>query len=196
VKSDTGEFDLDVFCCTSNGFVSNLHLVEPALWLGQSPNQSPSVFNFFSPSFSPIGEISRGGLVSPEMQLATEHLQSRVTSLFWIVNQHDGKRSFETGAMKRRDGNALFFDNSYEWENAYSDDLLIDSVSKKLFGDASAMPAALRSSIKARLSKLTRFWTPGDPNFEGKSNDLGLRHARSRDAIFLTLISPEFAVQQ
>jgi uncharacterized protein (DUF1800 family)/Tfp pilus assembly protein PilX len=195
-KSDTGEFDLEVFCCVTNGFVSNLHLVEPTMWLGQSPNQSPSVFNFFSPVFSPIGEISQSGLVAPEMQLATEHLQSRLTSLFWLMNQHDAKRIFETGVMNRRDGNALFFDNSFEWDNAYDDDVLIDSVSKKLFGDKSAMPAALRNLIKVRLSSSRRWWTPGDPNFEGKSSDLQLRKVRSQEAIFFALSSPEYAVQQ
>lgn len=33
---------------------------------------SPSVFNFFSPDFSPTGKLSQNGLVAPEMQLVNE----------------------------------------------------------------------------------------------------------------------------
>jgi uncharacterized protein (DUF1800 family) len=196
VKSDSGEFDLDVFCCSRAEFGTTLYMIAPNLWLGQSPNQSPSVFNFFSPAFSPSGEISRMGLVAPEMQLTTEHLKSQITGLFWLLTNSDGKRIFETGAMKRREGNSMFFENSYEWENAYNEEALIDSISKKLFGDATVMSAPLRNTIRARISKFNRWWTPGDPNFEGKENDLHLRKVRSVDAIFLALTSPEFALQQ
>jgi uncharacterized protein (DUF1800 family) len=195
-KSETGEFDLDVFCCSRAEFGTTLYVIAPGLWLGQSPNQSPSVFNFFSPSFSPPGEISRMGLIAPEMQLGTEHLQSKITGLFWLLANHDGRRLFETGAMGKRDGHTVFFDNSYEWENAYNDDLLIDSISQKLFGDSSAMSSPLRKSIKMRLSRFTRWWKPGDPDFEGKPNDLHLRKIRSVDAMFFAVSSPEFALQQ
>jgi uncharacterized protein (DUF1800 family) len=196
VKSDSSDFDLDVFCCSRAEFGTTLYMLAPNLWLGQSPNQSPSVFNFFSPAFSPSGEISRIGMVAPEMQLATEHLQSQLTSLFWLLTNSDGRRGFETGATKRRDGNSMFFENSYEWDNAYNEEALINSVSKKLFGDETAMSKPLRDAIRMRLSKFDRWWSPGDPNFEGKQNDLYLRNVRSVDAIFLSLISPEFALQQ
>jgi hypothetical protein len=90
----------------------------------------------------------------------------------------------------------MFFENSYEWDNAYNEEALINSVSKKLFGDETAMSKPLRDAIRMRLSKFDRWWSPGDPNFEGKQNDLYLRNVRSVDAIFLSLISPEFALQQ
>lgn len=41
--------------------------------MGQAPLSSPSVFNFFSPSYSPIGEPAQLGLAVPEMQLATDY---------------------------------------------------------------------------------------------------------------------------
>ncbi len=37
--------------------------------VGQIPMASPTVFNFFLPSFSPLGEIKKNGLVAPEFQL-------------------------------------------------------------------------------------------------------------------------------
>ena len=41
--------------------------------LGQGPQQSPSVFNFFSPRFAPPGEIRDRRLTAPELQIATEY---------------------------------------------------------------------------------------------------------------------------
>lgn len=40
--------------------------------IGQYPLRAPSVFNFFSPDFTPSGVLSRNSLVSPELQLITE----------------------------------------------------------------------------------------------------------------------------
>lgn len=42
--------------------------------LGQSPMYAASVFNFFSPFYSPMGEPSQNGLVAPELQLATDYM--------------------------------------------------------------------------------------------------------------------------
>ena len=39
---------------------------------GQEPLNSPTVFNFFSPDYSPAGAIATAGLVSPEFQIVTE----------------------------------------------------------------------------------------------------------------------------
>jgi uncharacterized protein (DUF1800 family) len=45
--------------------------------LGQTPNNMPSVFNWYLPSYSPGGNISNAGLVAPEMQILTENLAIR-----------------------------------------------------------------------------------------------------------------------
>ncbi len=39
----------------------------------QSPLYAPSVFNWFSPDYVPAGGVSEAGLVTPEMQIATEN---------------------------------------------------------------------------------------------------------------------------
>ena len=50
-----------------------IHYLESAdNGLGQSPLLSPSVFNFYSPNFSPAGSIAQAGLVAPEFQITTE----------------------------------------------------------------------------------------------------------------------------
>ena len=48
----------------------------PATTFGQGPLLAPSVFNFFSPFYAAPGEISNGNLVSPELQLSTEYLNT------------------------------------------------------------------------------------------------------------------------
>lgn len=45
--------------------------------LGQTPNNMPSVFNWYLPSYSPGGKISNAGLVAPELQILTENLAIR-----------------------------------------------------------------------------------------------------------------------
>ncbi|MBX2882110.1 MAG: DUF1800 domain-containing protein [Granulosicoccus sp.] len=49
--------------------------------LGQSPLNSPSVFNFFTPFFSQPGEIQDRGLVSPEFEILDE------TSIITLTNR-------------------------------------------------------------------------------------------------------------
>ena len=49
------------------------NLSDAATRLGQSPQRSPSVFNFFRPGYVPPNTaVSKAGLVAPEMQLTTE----------------------------------------------------------------------------------------------------------------------------
>lgn len=40
--------------------------------IGQWPMQAPTVFNFFSPTYSPPGPVLDGGFVSPEFEITTE----------------------------------------------------------------------------------------------------------------------------
>jgi hypothetical protein len=39
--------------------------------IGQFAFQSPSVFNFYLPEFTPAGPVQEAGLVAPEAQIAT-----------------------------------------------------------------------------------------------------------------------------
>ena len=48
---------------------------------GQHPLSSPSVFNFYQPNYSPVGEIADGGMVAPEFQITT------ATTVIGVTNQ-------------------------------------------------------------------------------------------------------------
>jgi hypothetical protein len=58
---------------TSTGLWNIGNLSDPATGLGQSPLRAATVFNFFSPNYSPPNTpLSSQNLVSPEMQIVDE----------------------------------------------------------------------------------------------------------------------------
>jgi uncharacterized protein (DUF1800 family) len=42
--------------------------------LGQTPNNAPSVFNWYLPDYTPGGRVAAAGLVAPELQILTENM--------------------------------------------------------------------------------------------------------------------------
>jgi uncharacterized protein (DUF1800 family) len=60
---------LRAFHATSNDNIFSIYLREE---FGQTPLQSPTVFNFFSPDYAVPGAIAANGLKSPEFQITTE----------------------------------------------------------------------------------------------------------------------------
>ena len=48
--------------------------------VGQAPLNSPTVFNFFKPSYIPPGEMTTAGLLGPEFQLSTDTLIANATN--------------------------------------------------------------------------------------------------------------------
>lgn len=60
--------------------------------LGQTPQSAPSVFNWFLPDFSPSGQLSANGLVSPEFQIANENSTFTSTNyLYRIIDAATGQ---------------------------------------------------------------------------------------------------------
>jgi uncharacterized protein (DUF1800 family) len=163
----------------------------PMYSLGQSPGQSPSVFNFFSPFYAPPGEISDQGLLAPELQLANENLHTQLSGLFFGQSQYQNSRS------NRTRGDSIFIDIEEEMRAADNIEPLIDLVAKKLLGSPEAMSPALREETRRQL----RRWKP-DPTYTDNQYGSRLSHldffrqARTADAIFLVTVSPEYAVQR
>jgi uncharacterized protein (DUF1800 family) len=62
--------------------------------LGQEVLSAPSVFNFFSPDFSPTGALASQGLVAPELSLVTE------SQIYSIFNGYDD--FLQNGIVRRR----------------------------------------------------------------------------------------------
>ena len=140
--------------------------------LGQGPLQSPSVFNFFSPFHAPPGEIRDSSLVAPELELATEYLNTLLTNFMFYqvfgLNQ--------TNAELEEDD--IFIDIAEEMAVADDSDALIDMVAGKLLGGV--ISDTLREEIAGMLARV--------PVTESA--------LRAAEAIYFVVTSPEYAYQR
>jgi uncharacterized protein (DUF1800 family) len=150
---------------------------------GQGPGLSPSVFNFFSPFYAPPGAISEQGLVAPEMQLATEFLNTQVTNFFWTQAV---ARTQVQSAAANFNADLMFITTTDELAVAADSEALINRVAEKLLGGAGQMSATLKAEAKAQIERTTVPAT--NPN-----TALATRVA---DAIYFVATSPEFVLQR
>jgi uncharacterized protein (DUF1800 family) len=144
---------------------------------GQGPGQSPSVFNFFSPFYAPPGEISTGNLVAPELQLATEFLNTEVTNFFWT------QAIRRTTAQTNLGADIMFIDTTAEQGVVTDSAALLDRVAEKLLGGATQMSTTLRTEARAQIDRTTA----------GTAN---ANNTRVADAIYFVVTSPEFVLQR
>ena len=144
--------------------------------LGQGPLQSPSVFNFFSPFYAPPGEIRDAGLVAPELEIATEFLNTYVTNYMFIQAFLWNHTAVPGSDNINRD--TVLIDFSAEEAIAADAGALIDMVAGKLL--AGEISATLRGQIEGVLEIIPP--------------DQGL--LRAAETIYLIATSPEFAYQR
>ncbi|HSX61840.1 MAG TPA: DUF1800 domain-containing protein [Tahibacter sp.] len=152
-------------------------LIDPSLWYGQTPLRSPSVFNFFRPTFQQPGEIRDLGLHSPEFQIATD------TMLVATPNDIDWRIFY------------FYIGSTYSYAQD-PDQLLMDygATLNPLAGDPGAlvdrlnlllmsgqMSPFMRNTLVTRLNAL--------------SNANGGRD-RVQHALYLVLNSPEYSIQK
>jgi uncharacterized protein (DUF1800 family) len=139
--------------------------------LGQAPMMSPSVFNFFIPTYAPPGEIRDRSLFAPELQIATEYLVTTTQNLFY--DQTINKVSTRPVGQ-----NAIALDVSEEAAAAGDANALVALLAKKLLGRP--MSATLEAQVRAAIARYPA------------SNVT----SRVSEALFLVTISPEFSVQR
>lgn len=139
--------------------------------LGQSPLRAPSVFNFFSPTYTPAGELANRGIVAPELEIATEFQVTMAANLFF---EQAFSKSTMSETTKAED---VVIDLEEEVSLAKDPAALLDRVADKLLGGR--MPTELYETILAHLEAIP----------EDKAE------TRAAEAIYLVAVSPEFAVQ-
>ncbi|MCC7200552.1 MAG: DUF1800 domain-containing protein [Gammaproteobacteria bacterium] len=142
---------------------------------GQGPGQSPSVFNFFSPFYAPPGEISDQGLVAPELQLATEYLNTQVTNFFTV------QAFLRTTAQTGLNADDMVIDTRAETAVAGDSEALVNLVADKLLGGASRMSPTLKAQVKAQVDRTPSGTSPA---------------TRVGEAIYLVVTSPEYMLQR
>lgn len=157
----------------------------------QEPLNSPSVFNFYLPSYTPPGPLAAAGLVAPEFQII--NAASGVTSpnFFW---EHMVEAEYGLGASKPDRSATLNLDQ--EWL------LNLPNLNLDASGQSSATPLDPDALIR-RLDLVLTGGTLEPESFQiirealariGPGNWDWHEH-RLKLAIYLIICSPEFAVQ-
>jgi uncharacterized protein (DUF1800 family) len=151
-------------------------IFDPNGFLGQAPLYSLTVFNFFTPDFSPPGPIAAAGLVAPELQITDSLMSIAVpNALNHFLTRH-------VAALPAPPSGAspfLVTDFSALLPNVRNPSALADQLS--LLFCANQMTPALRSLIAATLGALPPVAT-----------DL----ERVQTAVQLALLSPDGATQR
>ncbi len=139
---------------------------------GQGPLQSPSVFNFFSPFYAPPGEIADQGLVAPELQIATEYLNTTVTNTFYNTI------FFRNSTSANVPAEGVVIDITQEVALAADSEALVNRIAEKLLGGQ--VSPTLKAEAKAAVER-TAATNPGQ---------------RVAEAMYLVATSPEYVVQR
>ncbi len=139
---------------------------------GQGPLQAPHVFNFFSPFYAPPGEIQDSGRVAPELEIATEYLNTFVTN--YMLGQIFGLNSTNQNLQD----DDVYINFEAEMALAANVDQLIDSVAGKLLGGN--ISVTLRNEIAGMLALIPETDTA----------------VRAAEVIYFIATSPEFAYQR
>jgi uncharacterized protein (DUF1800 family) len=145
-------------------------LDSPDDYLGQSPLLAPSVFNFFSSSFTRAGPIAAAGLVAPEMQMVTDTQIVGSSNFFarMIQNKNVGFKE-----EQRVDFNVSAYDSVAGDTNA-----LLDRVNWMFF--AGGMTTQTRDIVARAINKI----------------DVNDKRSRVDTALVLATMSPEFVIQK
>lgn len=141
----------------------------PEYYFNQGPLMSPSVFNFFSPSYAPLGEVANQSLVAPEFQIVTENFAIRTSN--FLASAALWSRE-DSGSNRRVTIN-------FAEEIALAGDIetLLNRLDLLLM--AGAMPADMREVLKEAYASLG-----------------GSSASSVGDLVFLITNSPQYAVQK
>ena len=136
--------------------------------LGQAPQHAPSVFNFFSPSYTVAGGPAEHGLVAPEFQITTESTtisSANVmnTLVYSGLNGLNGKTTLDLSALTS-------LSNSPASITAYLNNLLM----------AGQMSAAMQNTLTTTIGAI-----PSSNPTE-----------RAESALQIVATSPEFVIQK
>ncbi|MGH8082939.1 MAG: DUF1800 domain-containing protein [Lysobacter sp.] len=144
--------------------------------LGQAPMYASSVFNFFSPNYSPMGEPSQLHLAAPELQLATDYMLPANES-YLMRKIYDSYVGNPAGI-----GNdEVAINLTRDVADAATPTTLIDRYNTLFL--SGQMSAPMRQVLLERLN--------GMP-----VNNTAAKRARVQEALYLIVNSPEYIVQK
>jgi uncharacterized protein (DUF1800 family) len=183
-------------------YIDSLDSIEYGI--NQGPLQSPSVFNFYHPEFSPPGPVQRANGTAPEFEITTTTSIAQTQNFFgglvtgyiygspyadfgfWGASYPGTCDAYSTPAVYT---DCLFLDYGELNAKVANTSDMIDYVNLVLLGGK--LPASAKASYVAALD------ATHSPNFTGLSaSDLADRKRdRVRAALGLAVYSPEFQTQ-
>jgi len=152
-------------------------LSDPSSQLAQTPMRSPTVFNFYRPGYIPPNSlVGASGLVSPEAQISNETTVAGYNNFMRGVISAGAGTS--TGGLRD-----IQPDYTAELALANDPDALLDRVSLLLV--AGQMSQTTRTRIRTAITSVNI----------GTTNPTADRRNRVSLAIYLTMASPEYILQ-
>lgn len=130
--------------------------------LGQYPFASPSVFNFFSPDYRPLGPLDSQGLVAPEFQIMTSVTAVTLSNFWdlavfdWLMEVPEGLEPDDPPGTMMPAVSPVLLDLDPYWQMEGDVNALIDAFDLLLtYGTLSA---EMRTIIHTALSGLDDDW--------------------------------------
>lgn len=158
--------------------------------LGQTPLNSPTVFNFFFPDYKFQGPLATAGLTTPEFQLTSD------TTVAWQMNFLEGALLNNTGNTNGLSsfagGNGSIVLDLGPWmTSAYTSNAgipsLVDGLSTQLMGGP--LSSSARTAIINFVANTTNFPFSSPPTYSQMRD-------RVRGVVHLQACSPEFTIQR
>jgi uncharacterized protein (DUF1800 family) len=150
--------------------------------IGQAPQRSPTVFNFFKPDFEQPGEVEDRGLVSPEFQILTDTAIVATPNYFFheVFCDYTGS----TNCWASDDPTTMQMNEDRDAALAATDPAGLVDQYNALFMSGQMSPF-MRDVLITRLNLLTE---------DNYGQDLG--RTRVQHALYLILNSPEYSIQK
>jgi len=152
--------------------------------IGQAPQRSATVFNFFKPDFEQPGEVEQRGLVSPEFQILTDTAVVATPNYFFHEVLCDYTNPPSDGCYASDDPATMQMNEDRDAALAASDPAGLVDRYNALFMSGQMSPF-MRDVLITRLNQLTE---------DNYGEDLG--RTRVQHALYLILNSPEYSIQK
>ena len=150
--------------------------------IGQAPQRSATVFNFFKPDFEQPGEVEQRGLVSPEFQILTDTAVVATPNYFFheVFCDYTGS----TNCWASDDPTTMQMNEDRDAALGATDPAGLVDEYNALFMSGQMSPF-MRNVLITRLNQLTE---------DNYGQDLG--RTRVQHALYLILNSPEYSIQK
>jgi hypothetical protein len=165
----------------TSGYYRIWNLQDTVSSIGQNPLRAPSVFNWFTPTYAPAGEIMSRGMVAPEFTITHETTVTGYAN--FIIDKAQKQTNWYRDNIAIKNGSVADYlgaDYSSEIALAPNPTALVDRLNLLLA--AGRMSGTTKQTIIDAISTI-----PANTNS-------GFNRVAS--AVALTLVSPDFIVQK